>query len=160
MELSVKKITRAIDGWLKRNNGYGHDLQFDIESDNTWDYMVVRSVYAIRIPKSLTGERVRKSQGRFVHMEPMMEEVLEGGVPFEYVGLTTIRGDKEVCEFRTAEGTIKYVDSKFFKEFYNRPIMKEVPDNISFIGAVSNKYPLLMFEDDDCIAMFCPIVPN
>lgn len=160
MELSVKKITRAIDGWLKRDNGYGLELQFDQDSDPDYTYIVVRSVYTIRVPKDWIGVILSTTQARFVHIEPLMEKVLDGGVTFEYVGLTTIRGDKEVCEFRTAEGTTKYIDSKFFKEFYNKPIMKGVPNNISFIGAVSNKYPLLMFEDDDCIAMFCPIVPR
>lgn len=159
MEFSTKKFMLAFNRWLNKNNGYGLELQFDQESDPDYTYIVIRSVYAIRVPKDIIGTVLSTTPARFVHVEPMMEKVLDGAVLFHYKGLTTIRGDKEVCLFETEEGTKKYIDSKFFKEFYNKPIMKEVPENVSFLGAVNPKHPLLMFEDEDCVAMFCPIVP-
>ena len=172
MELSVKKVNNAITNFVEKEiyKTNPSRFMFDYISDPDYVYVAKDAHYIIRVPRvdmsqilSATHTAIRTD----LNLERLIDTVVGdiNATDFYMAGLGVIGSDnKEVVIFESHQNDRLYINPKFFEEFYKHPITKYgVPDNITFTGISgknSYKSPLVMWEDDDAIALFLPINPS
>ena len=168
MEISTKKLNNAIYRFMTKGYQYTpSEFMFDYDSDPDYVYIAVRQVYIIRVPKTDIEDTLSvKNTGsirKYVNLERMIQTTAEAPRLIDYVmGSTeTLSGGKEVVNFYpdgAEDGLRISIDCKFFSEFYNKPVTKYgVPDNITFSAIPDKKSPVIMWQDDEVIALFLPI---
>ena len=173
MELSVKKVNNAITNFVEKEiyKTNPSRFMFDYISDPDYVYVAKDAHYLIRVSRtdmpqilSATHPVIRTD----INLELLIDAVV-GDINATDFYMTencgvVLNGGKVVIEFKDLAGDIIYIDPKFFEEFYKKPITKYgVPENITFTGISgknSYKSPLVMWEDDEAIALFLPINPR
>ena len=169
MELSVKKINRAMESFFVKENYkyYPSHFGFDYDSDPDYVYMLVEAHYIIRIPKHIMPEYEEIKNKGSVNVDLPLENAIVkltkmDLIDFHYIGDGILSTDgPEVAIFKSDDGDIKSIQKRFFKEYYNQLLTKTgFPENITFTGHKQSNYPLIMWEDDEAIAEFCPIVAS
>lgn len=165
MELSVKKLNKALESFIDKENYKYHPSHFgfDYEADPDFVYVLVDAVYIFRIPRNLMPDILTVQRGSIrsdLHLEKAMVMLIDMGlVDFHPAGFEQTKDGKELVLFKDDAGHEKRIQARFFKEFYNGLLTKNgFPKNITFTGHIDNNKPLIMWEDDDAIAEFCPIV--
>lgn len=168
MELSIKKINKAMEGFIdKENYKYAPSkYSFDYISDKDYVYMVVEMHYIIRVSRKdmpqilLAGHSMIKTE---LPAERMITTVVENkdATDFYMTDCVTDKG-LELVSFTDNNGHTLWVNKKFFKQFFNHNIVDNgVPDNITFT-AIGNKEcyksPLVMWENDEAVALFLPVI--
>lgn len=168
MEISAKRINNAINKAIEKGNLINYD--FDFESDKDYVYICIKQHYIIRVPMSMFEVDIDRLKHTLNYRECKLENAIsnivtaEGKwrqiecIPKEVEALT----DKlNVQNFYTENGTRISVNAKFFTDFYNKSIVKaqKIPENITFsaVATNSNKNPIIMYDNDDAVAMFLPI---
>ncbi len=169
MELSVAKLNRALEYFIIGEN-YKYSpsqFMFDYKSDKDYAYIIIDTHYIIRAPKKdlelnkvLEADTLYPAIKRDINIERMITSIMEDKthVDFKYNGLKEVGADnKELVEFISGDNK-KYINPKFFKQYYNHNIIaNKIPDNITFSGMASYRQPLIMWENDEAIAVFMPI---
>ena len=172
MKLSVKKVNNAVTNFVEKEiyKTNPSRFMFDYVSDPDYVYMAKDAHYLIRVPRvdmpqilSATHNSIRTD----INLERLIDTVAGdiNATDYYMTGHGVIGDDnRKVIIFESHQNDRLYINPKFFEEFYNHPITKYgVPDNITFTaisGKDSYKSPLIMWEDDDAIALFLPINPG
>lgn len=172
MELSIKKINRALTYFIDgKNYQYApSQFMFDYKSDPDYAYMAVDSVYIIRVPKKDLPEVLKTDLYPMINREAPLEHLITitaSSPELREVKLTnwkTIdhKTHKTVAVFTAVNGKQKqeiWINEKFFAQYFNKPITKYgVPNNITFSATPTIKNsPVIMWENDEAIALFLPI---
>ena len=173
MELSTKKLNRALTYYIAGNDYQYNPSKygFDFVSDDKYVYIAVDMVYIIRVPQNVIPEGYKAEidlhpQLKYdLPLERLIETVAtdENCVDVHIKEITTIGiENKRVVKFTDADNKAEiWINAKFFELFYNHPITKyEVPDNITFSATASEKSPVIMWRNDEAIALFLPIKHN
>lgn len=165
MELSVKKINRAMESFIDKENYkyYPSHFGFDYEADKNYVYMLVESYYIIRVPRNIMPDILNVQKGSIrseLHLEDAIVKLTKMDlVDFYFDRFETTKDGKQLVVFKDNSGNEKRVQARFFKEFYNKLLTKNgFADNITFSGTTSANQPIIMWENDEAIAEFCPIV--
>lgn len=172
MELSVKKLQRAMENFIDKGD-YQYcpgKYMFDYISDPDYVYMAIESHYIIRIPVEFAPHLLSVNDHPAIRTDINLERLItivandDKATEYKMEEMRVLIGDKPVVAFTNEAGDTILIDKRFFEQFYNKPITKYgVPDDITFTG-LSGKYsyksPLVMWQDDEAIAVFMPINPN
>lgn len=170
MNISKAKINRAIKKDLDRE--YKQRFHYDSKSDSEYVYVAVDAHYIIRVPVDiiepdvLEGIKKHEDSGKYWSLEALIKSAVHevDSTDFEYKEVEDIVSFGKpitVANFWSIDQNRKSprvsINVKFFKEFYNKSILEYgISDNITFTG-VNGKAPLVMWEDDDAVALFLPI---
>jgi len=168
MELAIKKINRAVENFIDKGN-YQYapsKYVFDYVSDKDYVYMIVEMHYIIRVPRKDVPQILSASASPMIKTDFQAEQQILGlidntkQVDYTLENVVDENGLK-LAIFIDDAGHEIVVNAKFFKQFYNSNIIdKGVPENVLFTGdgtAKSWKYPLLMWENDEVVGVFCPV---
>lgn len=169
MELSVKKINRALEYFIDGENYKYNPTQFmfDYNSDEDYAYMAIKAVYIIRVPKSDLPEVLKHTTlYPAINREAPLERLINTTVQdkkhrpvfIKEISEISETNKKRVVKFTDGGDTEIWIDVKFFEQFYNKPITKYEDNNITFTATPDTKSPVVMWnENDEAIAMFLPI---
>lgn len=165
MELSVKKINKAMESFIDKENYKYHPYHFgfDYEADKDYVYMLVESYYIIRVPRNIMPDILSVQKGSIrseLHLEDAIVKLTKMDlVDFYFDRFEIAKDGKQLVVFKDNSGNEKRVQARFFKEFYNKLLTKNgFADNITFSGTTSANQPIIMWDNDEAIAEFCPIV--
>lgn len=165
MELSVKKLNNAIKRFVEKDYQFGPSrLLFDYLSDKEYMYIAFNQHYIIRT--AVSDIQYMSEIYKLSCSGCILENMIVNEVNRPIVDFTMGETEKIVCAFKEIEVVNFYsstgirisVDAKFFSTYYNKPIYKYgVPDNITFSAVDRPDTPLIMWENDEVVALFLPI---
>lgn len=169
MELSIKKINRSLESFINKDYQYTPTKYiFDYVSDPNYAYVIADyGHYMIRVPREdmpqilSAGHPVIKTDFRAEdYILNYMDNHKQVDYEFKEV-VDVLKYKLSVAIFTDGNGHRVAVNTKFFKQFYNNNIVdKGVPKNVLFTGDGTYScasYPLLMWQDDEVVGVFCPI---
>lgn len=162
MELSVKKLNRSLKYFIEGRNYQYHPSQFmfDYESDKDYVYIAIEQVYVIRVPKKYMPNK--ESMPTMVNTDVRIEKLIENLAKEKTHTTVTIQDiteldNKRIVKFTYGGDDEIWINAKFLEQYYNHPVTKYEADNITFSASTTIKSPVIMWKNDEAIAMFLPI---
>jgi hypothetical protein len=166
MELSVKRLQNALGYYIDGGN-YQYNptkFMFDYNSDEKYGYVCYEAHYVFRVEKELLPEVLGTDLLPMINKEAPLERLIahtaeERGHKEVFIEEIFELDKKRVVRFTDGKKADIWINARFFEQFYNKPVTKKVPDNITFTATVNkqNKSAVIMWENDEAIAMFLPI---